>query len=69
MEKNIEKDDIDQNSSEEFDNSNDGMVSTNDSIVMGENDDINMSSDGKRKAGSGYDSTEDGKKQRYQDQK
>ena len=57
-------DDIGQNNSELFDDSNNGVISTYDSIVTGSNFDIKMSSDSKRKAESGDDKTEDGKKQR-----
>ena len=66
--KNIEENDIVENNSEEFDGSDDGMISTNDSIVTGRNVSIKTGSDCKRKAESGDDKTEDGKKQRNHDQ-
>ena len=65
---NIEKDDIGQKNSELFDDSDDELISTNDSIVAGRNIDIKMGSGSKRKAESGDDETEDGKKQRSDNQ-
>ena len=57
-------DDIGQNNSELFDDIDDGVISTNDSVVTGINVDIKMVSDSKRKAEIEDDKTGDGRKQR-----
>ena len=69
MVENIEKGETDQDKSEKLDSSDGGMISTNGSIMTVKNVDIKMGSDDKRKAESGDENTEDGKRQRNHDQK
>ena len=62
-------DNIVQNTAELFYGSDDEVVSTDDSIVtVTDKVDIKTGADSKRKAESGYDKIEDGKKERSQEQ-
>ena len=61
--------DINWKDSEEFTNNDDGVTSTNDCIMRGEDTDIRTISDSKRKAESGDENPEEGKKQINDDQK